>query len=310
MTLEELKALYPDLPDTQLANLLPLYAMVQNAAQTTGSASSSSGTTISQSVTKLTYNSAKAMLEDAAKTAGYPKDFSDNEINDYIKKFNTKQNKQIAKVVTIASKKITPDATDASRQKVIEQTMQEEYPSFFKPVDFAKDFVWGKVNFKDQTTLGNAAVGTLASIRNLVDSFHIIGFDESAIQTLALSVAKGDKSAAEAMVEVQKQAIKEYPQFAERFAKDPTLTTTDIASPVIDTLASVWDVDKKEIKWDNPLVMKWINGAGADGKGVQPTKYEIMIAAKKDPKYQFTEAANNDARDAATALGNAIGVGI
>ena len=154
MTLEELKKLYPNSTDIELQNLLPLYAMIANAPAASSTKSSTSTTSSSSSVTKLTYNSAKAMLEEAAKAAGYPKTFTDAEINDYIKKFNTKQNEQIAKVITIASKNIAPDANDAAKQEVIESTMQQEFPSFFKPAEFAKDFIWSKVNFKDQTTLG------------------------------------------------------------------------------------------------------------------------------------------------------------
>ena len=310
MTLEELKKIYPDKTDTELQNLLPLYALISNVSASSSEASSSVGTSTDRSVTKLTYNSAKAMLEEAAKEAGYPKTFSDKEINAYIKDFNAKQNEQIAKVVTIASKNIKPDTDDATKQRIIESTMREEYPSFFKPTEFAKDYIWSKVNFADETTLGSAAVGTLASIRGLVDSFQIIDFTESDMQMLAKAVAKGDKTIAQATVELQQVAKREYPQFAERFDRDPTLTTAGIAAPIISTLATVWEVDKSEIKMDNPLVMKWMSGVSADGKTVPPTKYEIMLAAKKDPKYQYTQAANNDARDAATALTNALGVGI
>jgi hypothetical protein len=281
-------------------------AVLSGLSGSTSPSSTSSKSTAS-SITKLTYNSAKAMLEQAAQEAGYPKTFTDAEINDYIKKFNDKQSEQIAKVVDIAKKKTTP-GTDSS--SLVEQTMREEYPSFFKPTDFAKDFIWSKVNFKDQSTLGAKAIGTLAAIRGMVDSFHIVGLNDKDVEALALAVAKGDKTLPEATVQVQQQAIKEYPQFAARFAKDPTLTTSDIASPVIDTLANLWEVDKSEIKWDNPLVMKWMNGAKADGNGDIPTKYEILLAGKKHPKYQETQAANQDARSAATALGSALGFGV
>lgn len=310
MTLEELKKIYPDKTDTELQALLPLYALIGNVSATSSEKTGTSTSSTSRSVTKLTYNSAKAMLEEAAKAAGYPKTFTDAEINDYIKKFNTKQNEQIAKVITIASKNIAPDANDAAKQKVIESTMQQEFPSFFKPAEFAKDFVWSKVNFKDQTTLGSAAIGVKSSLRGLLDSFHVIDFTEDDLDILALAVAKGDKTIAEATVELQQVAIREYPQFAERFAKNPTLTTQAIADPIISTLADVWEVDKSEIKMSNPLVLKWMQGVTADGKSVPPTKYEIMLAAKKDPKYQYTQAANNDARDAAVAMTNALGVGI
>lgn len=299
-----------DLTAAEQAMLDKLAGALSGITATSSSSGNTNTSNVSTSVTKLTYNSAKAMLEQAAQEAGYPKQFTAAEINEYIKQFNAKQKEQIARVVTIASQKTTPGADAAAVNKVFEQTAREEYPSFFKPLEFATDFIWGKVNFKDDTTLGSAVTGNLATVRGLVDKFHIVGLIDSDIQRMALEISKGDKTLNEITVDIQQAAVKEYPQFAERFKADPTLTTEDIAKPVIDTLASVWEMDKKDIKWDNPIVMKWVNGNTADGKSVQPTKYEIMLAAKKDPKYQYTQAANNDARDAAVAMTNALGVGI
>lgn len=309
MTEEEVRAAHPNWTDVQVAQFMEIASIFGAPAESAGPTSrNTSG--IAKSVTKLTPATARALLTQSAEAAGYPKEFSDAEVAEFIKKFDTAQKEQIAKVITIAGQKTTPGATADATSKVFEQTMQEEYPSFFKPLEFAKDFVWGKVNFKDNTTLGSAVTGNLATVRGLVEKFHIVGIIESDIQRMALEISKGTKTLNEITVDIQQSAIKEYPQFAERFKADPTLTTEDIAKPVIDTLATVWEMDKKDIKWDNPIVMKWVNGNTADGKSVQPTKYEIMLAAKKDPKYQYTQAANNDARDAATALTNALGVGI
>lgn len=299
-----------ELTAVQQAMLDKLSGALSGINAVNSSNKSTSTTSTSSSVTKLTPASAKAMLEEAAQAAGYPKTFTDAEINDYIKQFNAKQKEQIARVVTIANSKTATGATADAANKVLEQTMREEYPSFFKPTDFAKDFIWSKVNFKDQATLGTNVVGTLAAVRGLVDKFHIVGLIESDIQNMALAIAKGDKTIEQINVDIQQVAKREYPQFAERFAADPTLTTADIADPIIKTLADTWEVDASEIKMSNPLVMKWMQGVSADGKSVPPTKYEIMLAAKKDPKYQYTQAANNDARDAAVAMSNALGVGI
>lgn len=293
--------------DAALQQFAAAIAGLQAKNTTSGNTDTSN---ISSSLTKLTFASAKAMLEQAAKEANYPREFSAEEINAYIKEFDKKQKEQIAKVVTIAKTRTTPGATADAINKVFDQTMREEYPSFFKPTDFAKDFIWGKVNFKDQASLGTNVVGNLSAVRGLVDKFHIVGVIQSDMENMAIALSKGDKTIQQINVELQQIAAREYPQFAERFSKDPSLTTEDIAAPIISTLADVWEVDKSEIKMSNPLVMKWMSGVTADGKSVPPTKYEIMLAAKKDPKYQYTQAANNDARDAAVAMSNALGVGI
>ena len=309
LTREQIKAAYPnytpEMVETFFNNQIDLGGATQSVEKT-----ATSTTDIAKSMTKLTYNSAKAMLEQAAKAAGYPKAFTDAEINEYIKNFNAKQAEQIAQVKTISSRKITPDANDATRQRVFEQTMQEEYPSFFKPLEFANDYIWSKVNFGDETTLGSAAIGNLATVRGLVDRFQIIGFNKADAENMAKRLSKGEINLAQATVELQQEAIKEYPQFADRFSKNPALTTYDIADPIISVLAETWEVEKSSIDMKNPLVMKWMNSFTSDGKGAQPTKYDMILAAKKDPKYQTTKAANNEARDAAVSLTRALGGGV
>ena len=126
----------------------------------------------------------------------------------------------------------------------------------------------------------------------------------------AKQIAMGEKTIQDYNVELQQIASKEYPQFADRFAKDPTLTTFDIASPVIGMLAKTWQMDPKTIKMDNPYVMSYLNYAGPDGKGKQPSYYDLLMKAKNDPKYDLTEEANENARDAATGLARAFGFGV
>lgn len=300
----------PALTAVEQAMLDRLGLALGSIGQTSSQASASNSSSSVTSVTKLSFNAAKSMLEQSAKAAGYPKQFTSAEINAFIKEFNAKQSEQIAKVVTIASSKTTPGATPEAAQKIFEQTARQEFPSFFDPAQFATDFIWKKVNYKDQTTLGQTAISSLQSLRGLVDRFQIIGMNQVTIENLAKQVAKGDLTLAQATTTIQQQAAKEYPQFADQFAKNPTLTTYDIADPIISVLADTWEMDKKEIKFTNPLVMKWMNGFTADGKANQMTKYDIILAAKRDPKYQFTKAANNDARDSATAFGSALGYGV
>ena len=82
--------------------------------------------------------------------------------------------------------------------------------------------------------------------------------------------------------------MKEYPQFADRFKLDPTLTTYDIASPAIDIVAEVLEIDKKSVKLDHPVVRAYTDYAGPDGKGTPPSRYQLKLMAKKLPAYKET----------------------
>lgn len=291
-----------------LASIAPFLAqlMSQGSDGPTDTSQSSSQT----SVTKLTYNSAKAMLEDAMKEAGFVGQLTKADIEDFMKKFEKKQNEQIEKIITSSRTKITPGATPDAVRKVVESTARQEFPSFFKPLDFAKDFVYTKIDFKNEDKLGAKSLTALAQVRGLVNSFQLLGVSDADMRVAAKQIAMGNKTVAEYTVELQKIAKKEYPQFAERFDLDPTLTTYDIASPVINMLAKTWQKDPKEIKMDNPYVMSYLNYAGPDGKGKQPSYYDLLLKAKNDPQYELTEKANEDARDAAVGLLKAMGAGV
>jgi hypothetical protein len=56
--------------------------------------------------------------------------------------------------------------------------------------------------------------------------------------------------------------------------------------------------------------MSYLRPGGADGKGVAPSYYDLLLKAKNDPKYDLTREANENARDAATSLGRALGYGV
>ena len=137
-----------------------------------------------------------------------------------------------------------------------------------------------------------------------------MGVTDNDIRIAAKEIAMGRKTIDAYKVELQQIAKKEYPQFSDRFDKDATLTTYDIASPIIKMLAKTWEVEEDQVKMDNPLVMSYMNYAGPDGKGQAPSRYDLLLKAKKDPKYQLTQQANEDARDAATGLARAFGFGV
>ena len=269
-----------------------------------------SGTSTVTAATRLTYASAKAMMQKAAEDADYMGKFTKADVEEFMKEFEAKQNSMMAKTITSSASKTTALGTPDGARNVVESTAKQEFPSFFKPEEFASDFIWKKINFKDEATLGAKSLDALARVRGIVQSFQLLGVSDAEAKIAAKQIAMGKKTEAEYTVELQKLAKKEYPQFADRFSTDPTLTTYDIASPIIDMLAKTWQVDKKTINMDNPYVTKWLRYAGPDGKGVQPSYNDLLIQAKNDPKYELTTEANENARDSATSLARAMGFGV
>jgi hypothetical protein len=270
-----------------------------------------SGTSLTSTKIELTTNTARALMQLSAENAGYTGKFSSADVAQFIKEFDKEQARQIEKVKVSTASKLTPGGTTPGAvDKAIESTARTEFPSFFNPAQFAQDWVWNKVNFKDEKTLGAKSLETLSQVRGLVDSFQLLGVSDAEAKVAAKQIAMGKKTLAEYTVELQKIAMKEYPQFADRFKLDPTLTTYDIASPAIDIVAQVLEIDKKSVKLDHPVVRAYTDYAGPDGKGTPPSRYQLKLMAKKLPAYKETEQANVEARNSAESLGKALGFGI
>ena len=297
--------------DAQNAGILAtIVPFLESLMATSGDQPSSTFNKSTQtSVTKLSYNTAKALLLDTLKGMGTNFKLDVDTIKQFMTEFEDAQNKQIQKVVQTASTQIKPGTSKESQKQVIESVARQEFPSFFKPTEFANEFLWKKIDFKDDSMLGNKTMGILSSVRGLVDSFWLMGVDDNAMRLAAKRIAMGKMTLEEYNVELQQLAKKEYSSFADRFDKDPTLTTADIAAPVVNLLAKTWGVDPKTIKKDNGILMSYMNFAGPDGKGKQPSMYDILLKAKSDPKFELTEEANNNARDAATGLARSFGFG-
>ena len=244
-----------------------------------------------------------------AADAGFTGTLTPADIKEFMGLFETAQNASIEKVITTSSTKSTPSTTGGATQST-DVTQKQEFPSFFNPTQFAKDFIWKKVDFGNEKNLGTKALTALSQVRGVVKAFNLFGVTENDIKNAAKQLAMGSKTVDSYKVELQQLAMKEYPEFADRFATDPTLTTYDIASPVINMLAKTWEVDPSTIGLDNPIVMSYMHYAGADGKGKQPSYYDMLLKAKADPRYQYTQEANINARNAASGLARAFGFGV
>jgi len=269
-----------------------------------------SGTDVSTKKTKLTTEAARTLMETAAEAAGYTGKFSTADIAQFINDFDKEQALQIEKVVTSTASKTTPGTPANTVSKTAQSTATTEFPSFFKPAQFASDWVWNKVSFVNDKALAPKNLAVLSQVRGVIDKFQLMGISDAEAKTAAKDIAMGKKTIADYTVELQKKASVEYPQFADRFAKDPTLTTYDIASPIINMVAKTLEVDPATIQMNHPVVLAYTHSAGADGKGVAPSYYDLLLKTKQLPEYQKTQQANNEARDSASSLAKALGYGL
>jgi len=270
----------------------------------------SAKSTTQQDYLKLTPASAKALLTKALTDAEYTGKLTNADITDFINKFQTEAQAQMAIVVQNAKDSTKVGKTPTDLTNTIANYVTQNFPSFFNAQDFAKDYAWSKIDFKNEKTLGGKALTALGQARGIVTSFNVLGVSDAEVKVAALAIAKGTKSIQDYTAEIQKIAMKEYPNLADRFKTDPTLTTKDIASPVLNMLGKTWEMDPASIGMDNPLVVAYLHPSGADGKTPPLTYSEVLAKAMNDPKRELTSAANEIARSAATGMARAFGVGL
>jgi hypothetical protein len=249
-------------------------------------------------------------MEQEAKSIGYPIKFTDADVAAFIVQFDKKSAEQIDEVIKAAKSSTKVGATPEDLVKTISSLITTDYPSYFKPEVFAKDFIWSKTNFGDEKTLGPKSLTALSEVRALIKNYNLLGVTDKEAQAAAKAIAMGTMSLADYKVTLNKVAVKEYPQLAERFASNPDLTIKDIASPIINMLAKEWEIDPGAIGFDEPIVAEYLRPGGADGKQPPATYTELLRKAQNSPKWQTTTKANELARDSATAWGRAMGGGI
>ena len=255
---------------------------------------------------KLTPVSAKELLRQSAADAQFTGKFTDADITAFMNQFNAESNRQIESVVKEARTKVGKGATAVDIQNIISAS----FPSFFKPAEFAKDFVWSKINFKDSATLGGKAAVALQEARQIASDFDLFNLSDAEIEQAAKDIAMGKKTTAQFKAELTTKAKMEYPIFASRFDTTPGATTKDFAQPVINMIAKYWEVDPSTIGMDNELVQKWTRAGGPDGKAPAPSLAELTQIAKNHPNAEKTSWANEAARQSASALARALGAGI
>lgn len=290
-----------------LEGMIAAFAGLANSSS--GPTSSSSSST-AKTQTKLTQQSAYDLLNSLKDSVGFSGGLTGEQITEFMNSFNDEQQKRIQSVVTSVYNSRTPGAKPEDLVKQVETTMRTEYPTFFDPKKTATDWLWGKINFGDSKTLAGKNLSTLSSVRGIVSDFQILGYSDAQALIAAKDIAMGKYTLADFTAKLQQTAIKEYPQFADRFAQDPTMTTKKIAQPIMNMLADTWEVDPASIKMNDPIVMQWLHPGGADGKQPQLSYYDAYQKALNDPKRELTKAANESARGAATELASAFGFGI
>lgn len=292
-----------------MADSTELATAVAAALKAVGLGSGDTGRTVSSEAIKLTTASAKQLLQSMAADAGYTGTFSSDDIAAFVASYNKMANEQLDTVVRDAKDSIKTGAT-TDIQTTVKNIITTKYPSYFDPKTFTKDFIWSKVNFKDEKTLGPKALDALATARGIAKAYNLSSVSDVEIQDAAKKIASGKLTADDYKTQLAAKAAIEYPLWADRYKSTPGATTRDFANPILKVIADAWEVDINSLDLNDPFIDKLIRPDGTVGKKQAASVGEALQAAMMHPNRNKTVAENKNARDAAIEVGSALGFGV
>lgn len=102
-------------------------------------------------------------------------------------------------------------------------------------------------------------------------------------------IGAGRLTVADAIGELQKQVIAEYPAWEDQIKSGSTVK--DLAAPYQKAIAKTLEVPLADVGVDDPLVKKGLQSVGDDGKpGIKPL-WKFQMDLRKDPRWEKTNAA-------------------
>jgi len=286
--------------DEIIAGLAKAIAGVQ------GTAASDKSTTTYKDAIKLTDVAAKQLLDAIMADIQFTGKLSKQDLADFVTKYNAAANAQLETVVQTVRNQTKPGDTAEDIKNIIKTTS----PTFFDPKDFAKDYLWAKVNFADEKTLGAKALDALTNARQIAKAFNLSTVSDIEIQDAAKRIATGKITAENYKTELAAKAAAEYPQLADRLKNTPGATVRSLYNPILKAIADAWETDVESLDLNDPFIDSLIRPDGVVGKMSSATVGEATQKALMHPNADKTEKQINNAKTAATSLARALGFGI
>jgi hypothetical protein len=250
-----------------------------------------------QNVSYVNYDefTANAFLNQTAESIGFDIElFTDEDRKDFLAKINEQ--------AKAGGKTVTREVTGGGVETIT-------IPSVFNAKEFAKNYIWAKVNLQNPATLPSSVINQISSIN---DALRDNGLELSApeVAQISLDISSGKKSLDEVRNQFTDMATKMYPQIAERLKATPGLTVRQAVSPILSNIAKVWEVDVNTLDINDPRIDQLIRPDGIVGKEPPKTNYDVYQWAVNQPEYELTNDAIGKAQQSALSLARAMGWGI
>lgn len=117
------------------------------------------------------------------------------------------------------------------------------------------------------------------------------GFDQW-LQNSVRGLVAGTTTEEDIKAELTNQAASAFPGLAAQLGRGQTLR--EAADPWLNAIANTWEVDPDELDLNDEYVNRALNQQDEKGNVVPMNLYQAKTAARKSPKWQYTERAKEE----------------
>lgn len=193
----------------------------------------------------------------------------------------------------------TGDVRETEFQEFDEQWLED---TIADAIDFTKTKTVNGVQFYDFS-------GTAESTAQaLYDAAYQYGMDSSMsnkaftswFENSMSAIMKGETTVEDVDDELVEQAMSRFPGLSNQLQRGMSLR--DAASPYLKTIADVLEYDEGSLNMGDDLVQKILNGVDESGNFKPMSLYDAKLAARRDPRWDYTETAKNEKTDIASMI--------
>lgn len=170
---------------------------------------------------------------------------------------------------------------------------------------FINNALASAVDFSKKRTIGNVTLYDLAGnteklANQLYDMAWDYGFQSTKsnkgfdqwLQNSVRGLIAGTTTEEDLKAELTNQAASAFPGLAAQLSRGQTLR--EAADPWLKALADTWEVDQDTLDLNDDYVNRVLNQTDEKGNVTPMNLYQVKTAARKSPKWQYTERAKEE----------------
>lgn len=175
----------------------------------------------------------------------------------------------------------------------------------FNPSSFLNEYLQGLAPaIIASGKYGGAAKQAINELASYADSMGL-NYGATVYVKDMQSLMTGEKTVQDIFNSYRESAMNLYAGFADRLKQNPSLTIKDLASPYINTMASLLEVDPSTLSLTNPT----LQGALSTANGQLKPLSEFIKDVKNTDAWKFTLNAKQEASSLASSFKQAFGFG-